>query len=80
MVQLLNLLKNSLKNLDKEGKKQNLYLLVKKAFQSLRRFYEQSIIDNISDFANPRIEFSIASSIRDKILELFLMVKSLNVT
>ncbi len=58
-------------NLSKEGKKAKFIFVGKKAFQSLRRFYEQSIVDTISDFANPKIEFSIASSIRDKILELF---------
>ena len=68
---IIKFVKKFSQNLDKEGKKTKFIFVGKKAFQSLRRFYEQSIVDNISDFANPRIEFSIASSIRDKILELF---------
>ena len=68
---IIKFVKKFSQNLNKEGKKAKFIFVGKKAFQSLRRFYEQSIVDTISDFANPRIEFSIASSIRDKILELF---------
>ena len=49
-----------------------IYLLVKKAYQSLQRFCGESILDFFSDIANPSIKFELASSIRDKILELFL--------
>ena len=49
------------------------YIFVgKKAYQSLQRFCGESILDFFSDIANPSIEFELASSIRDKILELFL--------
>ena len=68
---IIKFVKKFSENLSKEGKKTKFIFVGKKAFQSLRRFYEQSIVDTISDFANPKIEFSIASSIRDKILELF---------
>ena len=68
---IIKFVKKFSENLSKEGKKAKFIFVGKKAFQSLRRFYEQSIVDTISDFANPKIEFSIASSIRDKILELF---------
>ena len=68
---IIKFVKKFSQNLSKEGKKSKFIFVGKKAFQSLRRFYEQSIVDTISDFANPKIEFSIASSIRDKILELF---------
>ena len=49
------------------------YIFVgKKAHQSLQRFCGESILDFFSDIANPSIKFELASSIRDKILELFL--------
>ena len=49
------------------------YIFVgKKAYQSLQRFCGESILDFFSDIANPSIKFKLASSIRDKILELFL--------
>ena len=49
------------------------YIFVgKKAYQSLQRFCGESILDFFSDIANPTIKFELASSIRDKILELFL--------
>ncbi len=49
------------------------YIFVgKKAYQSLQRFCGESILEYFSDIANPSIKFEIASSIRDKILELFL--------
>ena len=49
------------------------YMFVgKKAYQSLQRFCGDSILDFFSDIANPSIKFELASSIRDKILELFL--------
>ena len=49
------------------------YIFVgKKAYQSLQRFCGESILDFFSDIANPSIKFELASSIRDKILKLFL--------
>ena len=48
------------------------YIFVgKKAHQSLQRFCGESILEFFSDIANPSIKFELASSIRDKILELF---------
>ena len=61
-------LANTLKN---DGKNFKFLFVGKKAYQSLRRIYKDLIIDLLSDFANPRIEFEVASSIRDKILKLF---------
>ncbi len=58
-------------NLQNNGKNLKFLFVGKKAYQSLKRFCENSIVDTISDFANPKIEFEIASSIRDKILRLF---------
>ena len=43
----------------------------KKAYQALKRLYSESTIDNFADFANPTIKFEIASSIRDKVLNLY---------
>ena len=54
-----------------EGKKINFLFVGKKAYQSLKRTEGSLIIDTLSDFANPSIKFEIASSIRDKLLELF---------
>ncbi len=55
-----------------EGLKLNYIFVGKKAYNSLRKFCGDSIIDSFSDIANPSIKFELASSIRDKILELFL--------
>ena len=57
--------------LKKNGKDFKFLFVGKKAYQSLRRLYKDLTIDLVSDFANPRIEFDIASSIRDQVLKLF---------
>jgi F-type H+-transporting ATPase subunit gamma len=44
----------------------------KKAYQALKRDYENMIIDNFTDIANPNIDFQLSSSVRDKVLQLFL--------
>ena len=46
-------------------------MLVKKGYQSLKKTSNGSVIDLISDFANPTIKFEIAGTIRDKLLDLF---------
>ena len=61
-------LANTLKN---DGKNFKFFFVGKKAYQSLRRIYNDLIIDLVSDFANPRIEFDVARSIRDQVLKLF---------
>ena len=61
-------LANTLKN---DGKNFKFFFVGKKAYQSLRRVYKDLIIDLVSDFANPRIEFDVARSIRDQVLKLF---------
>ena len=49
------------------------YIFVgKKAYNSLKKFCGDSIIEFFTDIANPSIKFELASSIRDKVLELFL--------
>ena len=45
--------------------------MVKKGYQSLKKTSNGSVIDLISDFANPTIKFEIAGTIRDKLLDLF---------
>jgi len=55
-----------------DGGKVSYIFVGKKAYQSLQRFCGESILDFFSDIANPSIKFELASSIRDKILELFL--------
>ena len=61
-------LANTLKN---DGKNFKFLFVGKKAYQSLRRIYKDLIIDLVSDFVNPRIEFEVARSIRDQVLKLF---------
>ena len=63
--------KNLAHTLKNDGKNFKFLFVGKKAYQSLRRFYKDFIIDLVSDFANPRIEFEVASSIRDQVLKLF---------
>ena len=63
--------KNLANTLKSDGKNFKFLFVGKKAYQSLRRIYKDMIIDLVSDFANPRIEFEVASSIRDQILKLF---------
>jgi len=63
--------KNVTDTLKKSGKDFKFLFVGKKAYQSLRRLYNDLTIDLVSDFANPRIEFDIASSIRDQVLKLF---------
>ena len=63
--------KNLIKNLDKDGKKISFLFVGKKGFQSLKKTSEGSVVDLVSDFANPTIKFEIAGNIRDKLLDLF---------
>ncbi len=63
--------KNITDSLKKNGKDFKFLFVGKKAYQSLRRLHQNLTIDLVSDFANPRIEFEIASSIRDQVLKLF---------
>ena len=63
--------KNLTNTLKSDGKNFKFLFVGKKAYQSLRRLYEDLTVDLVSDFVNPRIEFEVASSIRDKVLKLF---------
>ena len=63
--------KNLIKNLDKDGKKISCLFVGKKGYQTLKKTSNGSVIDLISDFANPTIKFEIAGTIRDKLLDLF---------
>ena len=63
--------KNVTDTLKKNGKDFKFLFVGKKAYQSLKRLYNDLTIDLVSDFANPKIEFNIASSIRDQVLKLF---------
>ena len=63
--------KNLAHTLKNDGKNFKFLFVGKKAYQSLRRIYKDLIIDLVSDFANPKIEFEVASSIRDQVLKLF---------
>ena len=63
--------KNLANTLKHDGKNFKFLFVGKKAYQSLRRLYKDLTVDLVSDFANPRIEFEVASSIRDKVLKLF---------
>ena len=72
---IIKFAKNFAKKLHDDGYKTSFIFVGKKAYFSLKRFYEETIIDFFSDIANPSIEFNLAGSIRDKILELFLQNK-----
>ncbi len=63
--------KNLSHNLTKDGHKTSYIFVGKKAYFSLKRIFEDSTIDSFSDIANPTIKFELASSIRDKVIELF---------
>ena len=62
---------------DELSKNSNLtYIFVgKKAYQTLKRKYEASIVEFFTDIANPSIKFELSSSVRDLVLELFLSNK-----
>ena len=62
---------------DELSKNSNLsYVFVgKKAYQTLKRKYETSIVKFFTDIANPSIKFELSSSVRDLVLELFLSNK-----
>jgi F-type H+-transporting ATPase subunit gamma len=62
---------------DELSKKSNLsYIFVgKKAYQTLKRKYRDSILEFFTDIANPSIKFELSSSVRDLVLELFLSNK-----
>ena len=63
--------KNLINTLKSDGKNFKFLFVGKKAYHSLRRLYKDLTVDLISDFANPRIEFEVASSIRDQVLKFF---------
>ena len=63
--------KNLINTLKGDGKNFKFLFVGKKAYHSLRRLYKDLTVDLISDFANPRIEFEVASSIRDQVLKFF---------
>ena len=60
------------KQLLSEGKNLSYIFVGKKAYFSLKKSCEDSIVNFFSDIANPSIKFELAGSIRDKIIELFL--------
>ena len=63
--------KNLINTLKSDGKNFKFLFVGKKAYHSLRRLYKDLTVDLVSDFANPRIEFEVASSIRDQVLKFF---------
>ena len=72
-----SIIKYTKKLSDELSKNSNLnYIFVgKKAYQTLKRKYESSIIKFFTDIANPSIKFELSSSVRDLVLELFLSNK-----
>ena len=72
-----SIIKYTKKLSDELSKNSNLsYVFVgKKAYQTLKRKYETSIVKFFTDIANPSIEFELSSSVRDLVLELFLSNK-----
>ena len=72
-----SIIKYTKKLSDELSKNGNLsYVFVgKKAYQTLKRKYETSIVKFFTDIANPSIKFELSSSVRDLVLELFLSNK-----
>ena len=72
-----SIIKYTKKLTDELSKNSNLsYVFVgKKAYQTLKRKYEASIVKFFTDIANPSIKFELSSSVRDLVLELFLSNK-----
>jgi F-type H+-transporting ATPase subunit gamma len=72
-----SIIKYTKKLSDELSKNSNLsYVFVgKKAYQTLKRKYESSIVKFFTDIANPSIKFELSSSVRDLVLELFLSNK-----
>ena len=72
-----SIIKYTKKLSDELSKNSNLsYVFVgKKAYQTLKRKYETSIVKFFTDIANPSIKFELSSSVRDLVLELFLSNK-----
>ena len=72
-----SIIKYTKKLSDELSKNSNLsYIFVgKKAYQTLKRKYEASIVKFFTDIANPSIKFELSSSVRDLVLELFLSNK-----
>jgi F-type H+-transporting ATPase subunit gamma len=72
-----SIIKYTKKLSDELSKSNNLsYIFVgKKAYQTLKRKYEASIVKFFTDIANPSIKFELSSSVRDLVLELFLSNK-----
>ena len=72
-----SIIKYTKKLSDELSKNSNLrYIFVgKKAYQTLKRKYEDSIVKFFTDIANPSIKFELSSSVRDLVLELFLSDK-----
>ena len=72
-----SIIKYTNKLTDELSKNSNLsYIFVgKKAYQTLKRKYEASIVKFFTDIANPSIKFELSSSVRDLVLELFLSNK-----
>ena len=72
-----SIIKYTKKLSDELSKNSNLsYVFVgKKAYQTLKRNYETSIVKFFTDIANPSIKFELSSSVRDLVLELFLSNK-----
>ncbi|MBC11186.1 MAG: F0F1 ATP synthase subunit gamma [Rickettsiales bacterium] len=64
--------KNLADEYKKKGKVTKFIFIGKKAYLSLKRLYNDFIIENIQDFANPSIKFEVAGTVRDNILDLFL--------
>ena len=72
-----SIIKYTNKLTDELSKNSNLsYIFVgKKAYQTLKRKYEASIVKFFTDIASPSIKFELSSSVRDLVLELFLSDK-----
>ena len=68
---IIRFTKNTCENLKNEGKTPKFLFVGKKAYNSLKKKFEASILDNFIDYANPSIKFELSSEIRDRAMTLF---------
>ena len=64
--------KNLCKKIQEKGNSPKFIFVGKKAYNSIKRIFENSTLDFHTDFANPSIKFELATNVRDKVLNLFL--------
>ncbi len=68
---IIRFTKNTCENLKNDGKTPKFLFVGKKAYNSLKKKFEASILDSFIDYANPSIKFELSAEIRDRAMTLF---------